>query len=243
MATATLRSNATDRRPTLTLADGRYRGTRWYDIAGASSLEDCFFADGLPAFGTPWSANIHRATARVFTPEVQPGTNPLYVMRVEYGEDAAQPQPGVKKTTTFKPAATSETVDHDVTGTKKLTDDGRGVSKMLASVSFEVVEGFTDLPDLGPYVHLMSEPKVNAAPVTLRNFMNTGQDIPVGQGRLLYAPFGLFFENGVIGVRHRLLYASSWKHRKPVLAPDGSLTGIFDEFDLYEEADYSAAGL
>jgi hypothetical protein len=245
-AVATLRENATDRRPELALVDGRFRGTRWYDITGASTLDECFTAQGLPAFGSPWSAAITRPYARGFTPTRQPGKDDFFVMRVDYGEDTGgnlQPAPGIQKTSFVEVASTSEVVDFDVTGTNKLTDDGRGVPKTLASIAFEVAEGFSQLPDLGPYFALANEPKVNAAPVTLRNFMNSGSNIAVPAERLLYGPPRFGLENGVFSVRHRLLYAENWKHRKPVLDGEGKGTGQFTELDVYELGDFGSVGL
>ena len=252
--TATLIEDGGERRVRFTRSAGVFIGTRHYRIDGATSIEDCFNATGLPEAGQIWSAEYNKVKARVFDPTREPGPIPFYFMRIDYREDSLTQytaDPELKITTTLTQSSTSEMVDRevrDVPNPKKLTNDGRGVPKMLTSISFEYLEFFTELPSIDPYLALSDEPKVNSDAVILKNFVNSGSDITVPAGQLLYAGFAIGQEQGLFTIRHRLERRRDWKNYRPVedasgkqvIGPDNK--GVFEAADVYETASFSVLG-
>lgn len=248
--TAVLRENADQLRPTLTRNAGSFVGSRHFDIFDAVDLDDCYNAVGLPEKGQIWSPARPKVKARFFDPVYQPGPVPFYICKVQYREDTptqytADPDLII---TTMSQNSTSMMVDRetrDVPNPKRLTNDKRGVPRMLTTLSFEVVQFFETLPDIEPYMLLSDEPKVNSDEVILQNFMNSGSSITVPIGQLLYAGFAIGYEQELFTIRHRLERLRSWKNHRPIEDANGNQRldpvtskGVFELADIYETAPF-----
>lgn len=244
--TATLIENSGPQRPRLVRTAGVFSGTRHYMIENAATLGDTYNAIGLPAAGSPWDQDHPQCKARVYDPVLAPGPSGVYFMRVDYGQDTLTEytaDPELVITTTLEQNASSETVDFDPEGLKSQTNDGRGVPKMVSSLSLTVLKFFEDLPNIEPFLELSDEPKVNSDQVTLQNFMNSGQALVVPEEQLLYTHFTLGYEQGLFTVRHHLQRRRFWFNQRPMLDASGkqrinpgTQKGMFEVVEVYEYA-------
>ena len=220
-----------------------YRGTRYWEVRGASSLADALAADGLPATGDPFDATLAQLKASRFEPTLEPGKHGFYRVRVEYREDNPQdgsitPADGVAVTTLIEQSRVTENVDYDVTLTTKLTHDGSGVPKLLNAMTVRVTTFSSTVPDLAALVLLSDPPTVNDAPVSLPRLMGSEQTLDIDSGQLLYGGFRLFRQGEFFGVEHELLLRRTWQVPKWPRDPEGNPVGGATLYPIYEAADF-----
>lgn len=215
-----------------------YRGLRHYRVR-APSRESALSADGLPRIGTPWSSELGGVLVR--EREVVPdrkGGN-WWVVKLEFETNTGQiPQAGPGVVTRIVPSTTTRRINFDITGTKKLTSDGRGVGRLVTVTLFEVIRYTENLPDLAPYRNITDEPKVNDAPVTLPNLFGSGQNLAVGAGELVYAKFTPDREGELFSIRSELHWRRDWRHMRPAEQPSGNPAGAFEAMDIYEPGSF-----
>ncbi len=216
-----------------------YRGLRFYRVRCATH-EEALEADGLPAIGDPWSQSkllvqVHNREAR----RERMGGD-WFIVKVEYEVNNGQvPAVGPAVVTRIVPSTTTRSVNFDITGTKKLTSDGRGVPRLVTVTLFEVVRYFHTLPDLAPYRNITDEPKINDGPVVLPNLFGSGQGMPVGVGELLYAKFTPDAEGERFSIRSELHWRRDWRHYRNAETPAGEAAGAQEALDMYESGSFA----
>lgn len=224
----------------LVLTKDGYRGVRYWR-AQAASLEDAHAADNLPRIGDPWSASLATVIVTSIDPREERKGGGWWVYAVRYEQNFGQlPETsGVGVVTRIVPSSTTQQVLYDITGTRKLTKDNRGVAKIVTKTLFEVTRYFDNLPDLTPYRNITDEPKVNDAAVTLPNYFNSGQSVEIPAGELLYVKFTPDVEGQRFVVRSELHWARRWKHEKIGENPDGTPSGSGELLDIYETGSFA----
>lgn len=221
------------------------RGERYFLIEDAASTEDCLDAAGLPALGSSWSSA--RASLVASSIEPVPEGGPSFHVRVEYEEQAGSggsitPSDGLVLTTDVIVESTSETIEYgknvDTGESEQMNPDG--VQKLQVAIAFSVISYHATLPDLNALLFLCNEPKVNDAPVILKNIEGNGNNIVCDTGTLLYAGFDIDRDGDYFRITHAVKWRRTWHYLAELIGQKLDGTGIFRRYEIYEQANFPA---
>lgn len=214
-------------------------GTRFYRVDCATH-DEALAADGLPVLGDPWSQSRLRLQLDELDARRERMGGNWFIVRAQYRINTGQiPAVGPGVVTRIIPSTTTRNVNFDITGTRKLTSDGRGVPRLVTVTLFEVVRYFTEMPNLTPYRNITDEPKLNAGGVALPNLFGSGTNLSVAAGELLYAKFTPASEGELFSIRSELHWRRDWRHYKNAETPAGEPAGAQEALDLYESGDFT----
>lgn len=192
-----------------------YTGTKYYRVR-TETLAQVYVATNLPRLGDIWDATLLEVRVVSIDPKIERAGGDWWLVEIGYEHDAGQiPEAGLVTTTVITPSSTSVTVKYDLDCKQIAADKGRGESKLLTVIMFEVVSYHQILPDLMTYRILSDEPKINKDPVTLVNLMGSGQDLSVDKEQLLYVGFSVARVGDLFAITSRLHWARDWRASRP----------------------------
>lgn len=223
----------------LKLTRDGFRGKRFYRVR-CPKIEDAFEATGMPIIGEPWSATRPDVWCVGIDPRDERAGGEWKIVEVEYETNNGQiPYVDTTTTTRLVHANTTRNVTHDI-NCKKIDSDGRGETKILSTLFYEVTQYFTNLPDLIVYHTLCDEPKVNANPQVMGNLFGSGESVTVPAGQLLFAGFRVERQDRLFVITSTLHWRRDWHAYRAIEGPSGLCDdpGNLNTFDIYETADF-----